>query len=308
MKMIPKYAKIMTLGASRTENALIGDVVIQEKVDGSQFRVGLNEDNELFCGSKNVNWEYNKPEGMFAKGYDYIFSLEEVIKNNYEKNTFFFFEYLEKPKHNVLAYDEIPRNYLVLFDVLINGEWVKERKTLENIADHLLVSVVPELFRGIVENGFEFIKDLVETTDSFLGGNKIEGCVIKNYEQNIEVGNNIFPLFTKYVRAEFKEKHSKGWKNKGSNLEEYYQTFANENRWLKAIQRFKEAGILQNSPKDIGLLIEDIKVDIFAEETDNIKDFLFNHFKRNITRVCVRGFPEWYKDYLAKENLTKVEK
>ena len=55
MKHIPHYTKVLTLGSSYTENALVGDVIIQEKVDGSQFRFGINEDGELLFASKGAN-------------------------------------------------------------------------------------------------------------------------------------------------------------------------------------------------------------------------------------------------------------
>ena len=35
MKQVPKYTKVLNLGSSRTERALIGEVVCQEKIDGS---------------------------------------------------------------------------------------------------------------------------------------------------------------------------------------------------------------------------------------------------------------------------------
>lgn len=33
MKSVPGYTKVLTLGSAYTENALVGDVVVQEKVD-----------------------------------------------------------------------------------------------------------------------------------------------------------------------------------------------------------------------------------------------------------------------------------
>lgn len=47
MKLVPSYTKVLTLGASYTEEALTGHVVLQGKVDGSQFGFGLNEDGNV---------------------------------------------------------------------------------------------------------------------------------------------------------------------------------------------------------------------------------------------------------------------
>lgn len=54
MKTVPSYQKILTLGSNFTENALIGEVIIQEKIDGSLFAFGVNEDGQVVTRSKGV--------------------------------------------------------------------------------------------------------------------------------------------------------------------------------------------------------------------------------------------------------------
>jgi len=322
MKLLPKYTKVLTLGASRTERALVGEVVLQEKVDGSQLRFGINEDGEVLCGSKSINFEPGICDKMFEPGVKYVESIASKIKETFKPDTYFFCEYLQKPKHNVLKYDSIPKNHLVLFDVLHNGAWLSsDRQALEVHASDLEIDVVPELWRGEIEmqrvgagekfdrtkgyTGLDFLKNMIQTTMSFLGGVQIEGVVIKNYKENFEIGNMIFPLFTKYVREEYKEKHNSEWKSRSGkgSLQEYFDGFCNENRWLKAIQHLKEKGELEQSPRDIGKLIAEIQRDIKEEEKENIKDFLYKNFIKDIMRRSVRNFPQWYKELLIKENV-----
>lgn len=321
MKMVPKYTKVLNLGNSGTERALVGEVVIQEKVDGSQFRFGLNEDNELMMGSKSVNWEYGIWDKMFNEGCESIKGVESHIKNNFPKDTYFFCEYLQKPKHNVLKYERVPSRHLILFDVLLNGKWTTDRKELEEYAALLGLDVVPELYRGVVEmkrvgagekfdrtkgwTGTDFLKNMIHQTMSILGGVTIEGVVMKNYNEWIHVGGMVFPVFTKYVREEYREQHDKTWKSKSpkTSLNEYFQSFANENRWMKAVQHLKEGGTWTNSVKDIGPLVKEIQADIKVEEIEEIKAYLYKHFIEDIMRTSIRGFVDWYKEFLIRENL-----
>jgi len=302
MKAIPRYPKVLTLGSSMTENALEGTVFLQEKVDGSQFRFGVNDDGKLLLGTRNTQLSRENPDKMFRPVVSYLLSIESRITENFKPDTYFYAEYLAREKHNVLRYDRIPKNYLVLFDCLENGGWV-ERDELEEMAKVLDIDVIPEFLVG--KATVDTIKDFLKN-DSFLGREKVEGVVIKNYHQHILLGGMVFPLFTKYVREEYRERHNKEWKVQGGkqSLMEYIQSFQNENRWEKAVQHLRDAGKLTQSPKDIGALIKEIQSDILEEEAENIKNYLFSQFKKDILRYSIKGFPEWYKDKLL-ENLKK---
>src|SRR6185437_4176639 len=111
-----------------------------------------------------------------------------------------------------------------------------------------------------------------------------------------------YPLTAaKLVTAEFKEKHVDGWKESNpSALEQIGRAFNCEPRWRKAVQHLSEDGVLQNSVRDIGLLLKEISRDLHEEEQQNIKDMLFKLVLKDIQRIAVKGFPEFYKDYLSK--------
>ncbi len=313
MNHLPSYVHIATLGSAFTENALVGEVTIQEKVDGSQFRWGLDVKGELKVGTKGTIIGHPDENKMFKEGAEYLFSIETLIKENFRPNTYFYGEYLQKPKHNVLCYERVPKNHIVLFDSMCEGKYAK-RDGLIKIADFLGVDLIPELFRGILKdravgggftNPLDHLKRIIETTPSFLGKELIEGIVIKNYDQTILIGGQIYPLFTKYVRESFKERHESEWKtaSKKTTIDEFIKSFKNEARWQKAIIHLKEQGRLEQSPRDIGNLIKLIQEDIKAEETENIKNFLHDRVIGDIMRVSVMGFAEWYKEFLIKENV-----
>lgn len=306
MKTVPTYTKILTLGASYTENALIGEVTIQEKVDGSQFSFGLNEDGEIVARSKSVNFHKDSPwPDMFNAAMEYVMSIEEKIKSQLPKDTYFYCEYLQKPKHNTLKYARVPKNHIVIFDCLQYGKWLN-RADLEHYATLLDMDAVP-----VVATGVFSVDDIkaIKMQQSFLGDEIMEGIVIKNYSQTVLLGGNIFPLFTKYVREDFKERHSIDWKVRQpkDTLEGWIKGFQSEARWTKAVIHAKEQNKLENSPRDIGMLLKKIQVDIEEEEKETIKNYLYKCYKEEIMRHATKGFPMWYKDKLL-DNVKNPEK
>src|ERR1035437_5232300 len=228
MKQVPSYGKILTLGSLYTQDALKGSVVIQEEVDGSLLRCGLNDEGELVIASKGAYIELENPPQLFRQGVDYLRS----IKFDFEPDTYFYAEYLSKSRHNTLAYDKIPTNHRVLFDVLYRGEFVS-RMDLVNFAMKLGVDVIPELFVG--EATTDTVLGLL-STPSYLGGQIVEGVVIKNYGEKILYAGREQQLFTKYVREEFKELHSKNpdWKSNTDKVTALFQEYCIETRDRKS--------------------------------------------------------------------------
>jgi hypothetical protein len=295
MKHTPGYGKIMTLGALYTQDALKGEVIIQEKVDGSQFRFGVNEDGDLVCSSKGAHIDLDNPPQLFAAGVEYIKSIRPKLGMD-EK--YFYGEILDKPRHNTLAYDRTPKNHIVLFDALIESEWV-DRATLAVWADQFDVDVIPELYRG--EATTDTITGLLQT-QSYLGGQIIEGVVIKNYGQKILYAGSEQCLFTKYVREEFKEMHSKNpdWMGGKDKVTALFTEYCTEPRWHKAVQHLREAGQLEQSPRDIGKIIKEVPADIISECEGELKNRVWSLFKGDFVKVVTRGLPQWYKDQLMK--------
>lgn len=302
MKEVPAYGKILTLGARYTETALNGDVIVQEKVDGSLFAFGLNESFGVVMRSKGLALEFGMG-GMFKKAIDHIDTIRDLI-SQFPPDTYFYGEYLEKPKHNTLKYDQTPKNCIVLFDG-ISGNQPIPREELARAATLFGVDLIPELLRGPAT--VEDIKALMETP-SYLGGEIIEGVVIKNYAEKMLIGGQVMPLFTKFVREGFKERHETDWKVRSPKnaLLDYVEGFRSEARWEKAVQYLRDRNTLLQSPRDIGELIKRVQEDIEEEEKENIKEELFRRFAPDLKRKSVAGLPEWYKNRLL-ENVGNQE-
>jgi hypothetical protein len=209
---------------------------------------------------------------------------------------FFFAEYMAKPRHNCIKYDMVPKNNLMLFDVFNHG-WL-EPDAVAMVAKLMGIDYARTMAWG--EHDVAFLRDFM-TWESFLGGDKIEGVVIKNYNENILENGRLRPLFTKYVRPEFKEKMQKSTVAHKESLDEFVASFKSEARWLKAYHSFRDEGTLTTSPKDIGPLIVQIKKDILEEEKENIEHWLYRHFINEILGRAVGGFPDWYKEFLVNQ-------
>lgn len=293
--MITSYPSIFNIGHKAIKDIFTTPVVVEEKIDGSQFSFKKISDTEFVAKSKGavLGGDIQK---LFQPAYETLKELLPRLKTGYTYRG----EAVCKPKHNTLEYSRAPKGGFILFDVDDGLENYLSRKEKEDEANRLGLEIVPILFEGKVEN-FENIHNFLER-ESCLGGAKIEGFVVKNYS-----------LFTvdkktmmgKFVSEAFKEKHGKEWKNSnpGRNdvLANLIAVYRHENRWLKAVQHLKEAGQLKGAPEDIGLLMKEISVDIRKEEEEAIKDKLFQWAWKPIAAGATRGFPEWYKEQLVKE-------
>jgi hypothetical protein len=71
-------------------------------------------------------------------------------------------------------------------------------------------------------------------------------------------------------------------------------------RWEKAVERLRDAGKLEGSPRDIGALIKEVPADVLEECEHEIRDILFRHFWPQISRGITAGLAEWYKEQLTQ--------
>lgn len=271
-----------------------GPVLVEEKIDGSQFSF-CTENGQLLLRSKGAEIYADNPEKMFSLGVAAVKELAPVLHEGWTYRV----EYLQKPKHNCMKYDRVPALNIILFDINTGDEVYLTREEKEEEAARLGLEITPVLYQGLVDSP-ETLYGLLQR-DSILGGGKIEGIVVKNYNQ---FGMDKKVLMGKFVTEEFKETHSKKWKadnpNLGDVVDRIVATLRSEVRWNKSIARMKEAGKLEGSPRDIGILIREIQDDIRAEEIDFIQQKLLEYALPRIVRASTGGFPEHYKKLLLE--------
>lgn len=289
------YPKIYNLGNVAIDNIFDSNVQVEEKADGSNYSFGFIN-GELVCRSKTTILNILAPEKMFNLAVATSKELQPLLKPDWVYRT----EYLAKPRHNALHYDRIPNKHLLGFDIeRSDGTYLTYAEKKEEFA-RLGLETVPLLYDGKV-SGYELFRTLVDNTVSILGGAKVEGVVVKNYNVFGQDGNI---LLGKFVSEAFKEVH-KGPKltqsNKDSIVDTISSMYHTKARWNKAIQHLKERGELTTSLKDIPLLLKEISSDTKLESESEIKDLLFKWAWGKISKKIIEGFPEYYKEYLIKQ-------
>ena len=295
MEAIPAYPKIYALGHPALANLLVGPVTVQEKIDGSQFSFA-KLDGRLRIRSKGREIFVEAPDKMFEEGVKYVQSIEDKLVENWVYRC----EYLRVPKHNSLCYSRIPRNHLILFDVAIGIEKYILSAGLAKIAASLDIDYVPVYSE--TEMDLETFQRFMGH-ESILGGQKIEGVVIKNYGEFCQKSGHI--LMGKYVSEHFKEVHNKEWKTNNPGRQDIMVAligkYRSEARWEKAVFRLRDEGKLLNEPKDIGALIKMIAPDVEAECKEEICETLWKYFWPQIARGVTAGLPEYYKKRLVHQ-------
>ena len=175
---------------------------------------------------------------------------------------------------------------------------------LSDWADTLGVEVAPCLYSGVVESVDQLLAFL--ETDSVLGGAKIEGVVVKNYSR---FGIDKKALMGKFVSEAYKEVHDAAWKqsnpHSGDIIEQLVLALKTPARWNKAVQHLRDAGTLEESPRDIGPLMKEVHTDIDKECLELIADKLLTWAVPKVKRGVAAGIAEWWKDELLKLQFEK---
>lgn len=293
------YARSYAIGHGAIKELFFDDVIVEEKIDGSQFSFGVFG-GELKCRSKGAVLNLIAPDQMFKAACETATLLMPKLVEGWTYRC----EYLQKPKHNTLAYERVPNMHVIGFDINTGNEiylsYDEKRAEFERIG----LECVPILFSGRIENP-GMLRDLLNL-ESILGKQKIEGVVVKNYkrftiEGKVQMG--------KFVSEEFKEVHTGDWRerNPGNGeikevLGALYRTPA---RWQKAVQHLKEAGSIEGDPRDIGKLIAEVPKDLRKECEEEIKQKLFEWAWPQIARMSTHGLPQWYKEKLLVDSFDK---
>jgi len=291
--MLHSYPNVYQLGHKLVSNVLNGYVLVQEKIDGSQISFGIDNLGDLRIRSKNKEIDIEHPDDMFR------LAVEWIVKNrsNLQAGWTYRGEYLQKPKHNTLAYSRVPRNNIILFDICDGLESYLPYSRVKNVANYIGLEVVPLFAKGVfTEADILELKDEWLSRESILGGTKVEGVVIKNY--NVFTAEKKVAM-AKLVRDDFREQNAINWKaakpSTADVVQKLIDTYRTEARWRKAVQHLRDAGELQGEMKDIPLLMKEVSADVLKECKDEIVERLFAYAWPKIMKGITRGLPEWYK-------------
>jgi|SRR5579859_842568 len=301
--MISSYSTIFALGHKAVAPLLDVEVIVEEKIDGSQFSFG-KIDGELQMRSKSCQVFMEMP-GMFEAAT----TTCDLLMPDLPEGVIFRCEYLSKPHHNVLTYEREPKQNLIVYDIedpAFGGFIIPEMK--RQWCKKFNLETVPLLFEGKIT--LDKLQELLYN-DSILGGTKIEGVVIKPKNYDL-YGTDKKVLMGKYVSEAFKEKHAAEWKGSNPTKSDVVQFLIKElnteARWQKAVQHLREAGKLEEGPKAIGALMKEVKADVLKEEREYITEKVMQNVMPQIMRAIGSGLPEWFKKKLAEEQFNAIQR
>ncbi len=289
------YSKVHQLYHREVVRMKGHQVVVQEKIDGSQISFG-QKGGELFVRSKNRMVDLDSPDKMFAD------AVAVLKTRDLPENMVFRGEYLRTSHHNVLNYNRRPKDHIIIYDIE-DGDGTNDYLQpwqVEEVAFENRFEVVPTYAEtDFCDINQSFINICLENI-SILGGPLVEGIVIKCYDL---FDSRDKTLMCKYVRPEFKEMHTGMKVHRKDIIMEIGDKLSTPARFEKAVQHARDEGLLVDEPKDIGILMRELNKD-FEEHVDEIKNLLYANYRKEILRVANRGFAEWYKARLLTYRLS----
>lgn len=305
----PSYVKVLQLGDPRITDLLKQPHVVEEKVDGAQFRFG-KVGGKVLTGSHRVRFdEYRPPDKMFRVVVDYVDSIAEQLP----EGVMFFAEMLAKPKQNTILYGRAAKNGLMLFDAWDSGgkRWLNLQELSETASR---LDIDPPNILAQSDGSEPETLDTMErylNTQSYLKSEigtsaVIEGIVVKCYREALPVTYQQLPgLFGKYVRDSFKEENAVQWKGKkGSPTDMVVSRFKTTARWEKAVLHANEEGKLEWSMRDMRTLLDEIERDIEEEVKPMAVDMLWDTIEHQIRKGLSSGFAEWWKQKLLERQVS----
>jgi len=256
-------------------------VVVQEKMDGSNVAIGKDAEGNVWYQSRTQIINVESP-GLFSRfvAWAQQESVQKAIQT-FEGPVIFYGETLNT---NKLKYERVEP--FVLFDIQTPDSWVEDWLWLEEWASQLGCPSAPLLWRGN-HNDLPPLTELItkscfDSRPDFLA----EGVVIKAYDCDrwyyVDGVKNIVrePLLSgKLVRDDFKETKAPR-KEIVDPLDKIADAFFTSARFDKGLQKLRESNTSLASPN---LLMREVVTDIHREEEDAIKDMLFASYWKPIS-------------------------
>jgi len=291
--VILSYGKIKRLGSREVADIFDGPVVIEEKIDGSQF--SFASIGKEFVARSNGHILGGDIPKIFQPAYTTAKRLHE--DGQLVDGWVYRGESLHRPKHNKLIYKRIPRGGFILWDIETESGYLEALdKGIE--AERLGLEVVPVLFSGVYDVFDHRSLTSFLGTISCLGDALIEGIVIKNYARFDANGRM---LVAKHVNPAFDEIAKKKKEPRHTPIEDIIERYGTWMRYEKAYQHLRDANVLEHDYRDISKLLKEVQVDVDYECEREIKDELWALYRKDILRGIARGVPDWYKAKLAED-------
>lgn len=308
-----KYPKIKRLGDEDTDGILLGKVYVQEKVDGANTSIWLDEDGKLKCGTRTriVDEGFN--------GFpDYVKAHEGIQKYLADHPTHRLYgEWLVR---HTIAYNETAYKQFYLFDILDVSDTFEAEQDDEDVDRQIVRGskwlTIEEVNQTAKDYGINhvplfgtFENPSPDQLQEFVGkteyGDKGEGIVIKNPEFINKWGDR---ACAKMVAKEFMEENAVvfGGNNKYSKVyhEMYvvnkYMTLARVQKIMNKIQPTIDRRLgMEHTAQIMGMAYHDM----FEEEMWGVAKkhpiINFKDLQRLATKKAVRIYHDILNNHLS---------
>jgi hypothetical protein len=213
------YDKIYALGNKENSTIFADDydlIVIEEKVDGANFRFQIVDGLPLF-GTRTQNLNKDNMNSNFKRAVDFVTEKLKynVLKDIYEKAGLVFF--CENMIKHTIGYNWDITPPVIGYDIFSvpENKYLDEKKCAM-VFKEIGIEFIPLVRYCTSKECRELLEQLEELVPSSkYVAMKAEGIVFKNYKKQI---------FAKFVRKEFKEKNEEVFgktKRKTTNDEEF---------------------------------------------------------------------------------------
>lgn len=260
MYEFPSYRSPMRAEKRDAAEIITGavEVVVTEKIDGSQFKIHKDPQGVVWFGTKSRTIPHDQ-FGGFINGTDALRELRWI------PGWVYFGEYLARPKQNKLAYDRTPPHNVILFDVMDETGAYLPRESVVAEAVRLGLMVVP-LVRLDTLPLDDFAPDSLTVAEwlrepSCLGGQTLEGVVAKVYHEDGRLEQ------VKVVRTDFQEvgKKAVATGDVMDRVNAVGTAYLSSARWDKALQTVRDSGDLTGTKKDIGTCFRALNADLLTD-------------------------------------------
>ena len=191
-----KYPKIWAFDKEEVENLLIeptDKIIIQEKIDGANFRFIITEEGIIFGSRGRILEEEDKQNNFWKRCVEFI--KEKTKNNKLYKNKYIF--YGECCVRHTIGYDWEKIPSFLGFDIYdIEKEEFVHYPECKEMYEKLNLPFVPIIDEKKAKEITKLDEKLIPKSQYYEG--TAEGIVLKNYKKQ---------LFAKIVKEEFKEKN-----------------------------------------------------------------------------------------------------
>lgn len=285
-----KYPKIFALDKEETEGLLDGKLIIQEKIDGGNFRFMFKDDLMIVGSRTQVLDDSNENITAWERVIKY---LSEQTKDKKKEGVIFFGEAILR---HTLNYDFDKMPAFLGFDVWdIDKEVFLPYKKVVKLFKQYNIELCPFIKEGVW--GKDLSEKDLEIPRSKYVDNWAEGIMIKNYKKQI---------FGKVVSDKFKEENKQifgGSKKWAKDDAEYFTlSYCTNSRIDKAIFKEIDSGA-KLELKLMSVIPKIVYADIWEENWRDIsktnKTVDMKRFRKLVTNRCLNVL----KQMITNQNL-----